>query len=110
MAGTQRPSPRSQSLRRLARQAKEEPRVQCTASAHLRTEEGYGAAWRRLKKGASTGGDGGTATAYGADLAGILRALQARVKAKQYRPQPVRRIAIPKDGGEAPDRDSGPGG
>ncbi|HUH79862.1 MAG TPA: hypothetical protein VLZ06_00920, partial [Solirubrobacteraceae bacterium] len=67
--------------------------------AHLRTEEGYGAAWRRLQKGASTGVDGGTATAYAATLGDNLRALRARVKAKQYRPQPVRRIAIPKEGG-----------
>jgi hypothetical protein len=100
MAGTQRPSPMSQSLRRLARKAKEEPQLQFTAIAHLLTEEVYWAAWRRLKKGASTGVDGVTATAYAADLAGNLRALQARVKAKQYRPQPVRRVTIPKEGGQ----------
>ena len=99
MAGTQRPSPMSQSLRWLARKAKEEPQTQFTAIAHLLTEEVYWAAWRRLKKGASTGVDGVTATAYAADLGGNLRALQARVQAKQYRPQPVRRVPIPKDGG-----------
>ena len=99
MVGTQRPVPMSQSLRRLARKAKEEPRTQFTAIAHLLTEEVYWAAWRRLNKGASTGVDGVTATAYAADLGGNLRALQARVKAKRYRPQPVRRVAIPKDGG-----------
>lgn len=100
MAGTQRPSPMSQSLRRLARKAKEEPQLQFTAIAHLLTEEVYWAAWRRLRKGASTGVDGVTATAYAADLAGNLRVLQARVKTKQYRPQPVRRVAIPKEGGQ----------
>jgi len=89
----------SQSLRRLARKAQEEPQGQVTAIAHLRTEEGYWAAWRRLKKGASTGVAGVTATAYGADLAGNLRDLQARVKAKQYRPHPVRRVTLPKEGG-----------
>lgn len=90
----------SQSLRRLARKAKEEPRTQFTAIAHLLTEEVYWAAWRRLKKGASTGVDGVTATAYAANLAGNLRDLQARVKTKQYRPHPVRRVAIPKEGGQ----------
>ena len=100
MAGTQRPSPMSQSLRRLARKAKEEPRTQFTAIAHLLTEEVYWAAWRRLKKGASTGVDGVTARAYVAELGANLRALQARVKAKQYRPQPVRRVTIPKEGGQ----------
>jgi len=89
----------SQSLRRLARKAKEEPQTPCTAIAHLLTEEGSWAAWRRLKKGASTGVDGVTATAYAANLAGNLRALHARVKAKQYRPQPGRRVQLPKDGG-----------
>ena len=89
----------TQSLRRLARKAKEEPQTQFTAIAHLLTVEVYWAAWRRLKKGASTGVDGVTAAAYAADLAGNLRALQARVQAKQYRPQPVRRVAIPKEGG-----------
>jgi len=89
----------SQSLRRLARKAKEEPPTQVTAIAHLRTEEGYWAAWRRLKKGASTGVDGVTATAYAAHLAENLRALQARVKAKAYRPHPVRRVQLPKAGG-----------
>ena len=100
MAGTQRPTPMSQSLRRLARKAKEEPRTQFTAIAHLLTEEVYWAAWRRLKKGASTGVDGVTATAYAAKLGANLRDLQARVKAKHYQPQPVRRVAIPKEGGQ----------
>ena len=99
MAGTQRPTPMSQSLRRLARKAKEEPQTQFTAIAHLLTEEVYWAAWRRLKKGASTGVDEVTATAYAANLAGNLRALHAGVKAKQYRPQPGRRVQLPKDGG-----------
>lgn len=90
----------SQSLRRLARKAKEEPRTQFTAIAHRLTEEVYWAAWRRLKKGASTGVDGVTATAYAAKLGANLRDLQARVKAKRYHPQPVRRVAIPKEGGQ----------
>ena len=89
----------SQSLRRLARKAQEEPRTQFTAIAHLLTEEVYWAAWRRLKKGASAGVDGVTAETYAADLGANLRALHARVKAKQYRPQPVRRVRIPKEGG-----------
>ena len=99
MAGTQRPSPMTQSLHRLARKAKEEPQTQFTAIAHLLTAEVYWAAWRRLKKGASTGVDGVTATAYATHLGENLRALQARVQTKQYRPQPVRRVHLPKAGG-----------
>jgi group II intron reverse transcriptase/maturase len=89
----------TQSLHRLARKAKEEPQLQFTAIAHLMTEEVYWAAWRRVKKGAGTGVDGVTATAYAAHLAENLRALQARVKAQQYWPQPVRRVHLPKAGG-----------
>lgn len=99
MAGTQRPTPMAPSLRRLARQAQEEPQPQVTASAHRLTEEGAWAAGRRLTKGASPGVDGVTAPADTANLAGNLRALQARVKAKQYRPQPGRRVQLPQDGG-----------
>ncbi|MBI5597423.1 MAG: group II intron reverse transcriptase/maturase [Elusimicrobia bacterium] len=100
MAGTQRPSPMSQSLRRLARKAREDPRAQFTSIAHLMTEEVYYAAWRRLEKGASAGVDGVTAKAYAANLDENLRALHARVKAQRYRPQPVRRVYIPKEGGQ----------
>ena len=103
MAGTQRPIPMSQSLRRLTRKAREEPRTQFTAIAHLLTEEVYWAAWRRLKKGASSGVDGVTAEAYAVDLAANLRALHARVKARTYRPHPVRRVHLRKeDGGTRP--------
>jgi group II intron reverse transcriptase/maturase len=89
----------TQALQRLARKAKEAPRTQFTAVAHLLTEEVYWAAWRRLNKSASAGVDGVTAAAYAANLEANLRALHARVKAKQYRPHPVRRVRIPKEDG-----------
>jgi group II intron reverse transcriptase/maturase len=90
----------AQSLRRLARKAQEEPRTQVTALAHLLTEEGSWAAWPRVNKGASAGVDGVTAAADAADLGANLRALHARVQATQDRPQPVRRVHIPKEGGQ----------
>ena len=99
MGGTQRPRSMTQSLQRLARKAKEDPRTQFTAIAHLLTEEVYWAAWRRLKKSASAGVDGETAESYATHLEVNLRALHARGKAKQYHPQPVRRVYIPKEDG-----------
>ena len=67
--------------------------------AHRLTAEGAWAAGRRRKKGASTGGDGGTAPADAAHLAENLRARRARGKTKASRPQPVRRVRRPKAGG-----------
>jgi len=44
--------------------------------------------------------DGVTKEAYGQDLEQDLQDLHARMKAKRYRHQPIRRVQIPKDGGK----------
>jgi RNA-directed DNA polymerase len=56
----------------------------------------------RSNRGAP-GGDGGTVEAFGEDLEAKLAALVVELRAKPYRPQPVRRVWIPKpDGGQRP--------
>ncbi len=57
-------------------------------------------AYRRMRKGAAVGVDGVTKEQYGQDLEGNLRDLHARLKAKRYRHQPIRRVHIPKEGGK----------
>jgi RNA-directed DNA polymerase len=60
-------------------------------------------AFRRLKRGAVPGVDGETAASYEQELAQNLERLHALVHSGRYRPQPVRRVYIPKaDGGQRP--------
>ena len=60
-------------------------------------------AFRRQKRQASAGVDGITVTDYEQNLGVNLQDLCARVHTGRYRPQPVRRVYIPKtDGGRRP--------
>jgi RNA-directed DNA polymerase len=60
-------------------------------------------AFRRQKRRASAGVDGVTVTMYEHGLEANLRDLCARIHTGRYRPQPVRRVYIPKaDGGMRP--------
>jgi len=60
-------------------------------------------AFRRQKQRASAGVDGITVTEYEQNLEANLQDLCARVHTGRYRPQPVRRVYIPKaDGGQRP--------
>jgi group II intron reverse transcriptase/maturase len=57
-------------------------------------------AWRSLQKKRSTGIDGVTAKEYEQGLEGNLRDLHRRLVAKRYRPQPVKRVYVPKENGK----------
>jgi RNA-directed DNA polymerase len=60
-------------------------------------------AFRRQRRQASAGIDGMTVAVYAQDLESNLRDLCARIHTGRYRPQPVRRVYIPKaDGGQRP--------
>jgi RNA-directed DNA polymerase len=60
-------------------------------------------AFRRQRRQASAGIDGMTVAMYAQDLERNLRDLCARIHTGRYRPQPVRRVYIPKaDGGQRP--------
>jgi RNA-directed DNA polymerase len=60
-------------------------------------------AFRRQRRQASAGVDGMTVDAYAQNLEANLQDLHARVHTNRYRPQPVRRVFIPKtDGGRRP--------
>ena len=74
-----------------------------TALLHHVDEAALERAFRRQKRRASAGVDGVTVEAYEQDLAAKLADLCARIHTGRYRPQPVRRVMIPKpDGGERP--------
>ena len=60
-------------------------------------------AFRRLKRSAAPGVDGETVASYEQELAQNLQRFHAQVHSGRYRPQPVRRVYIPKaDGGQRP--------
>jgi group II intron reverse transcriptase/maturase len=69
------------------------------ALAHHIDESALERVYRRLRRNAAVGVDGVTVEQYGERLVENLQALRARMKAGQYRHQPIRRVNIPKDNG-----------
>jgi RNA-directed DNA polymerase len=57
-------------------------------------------AYKRVRKNAAVGVDGVTKEQYGENLEDNLRDLHQRLKSKQYRHQPIRRVLIDKEGGK----------
>src|SRR6202049_4229838 len=77
--------------------------TQFTALLHHVDREALERAFRRQKRLASAGVDGITVEMYEMDLETNLQDLCARIHTGRYRPQPVRRVYIPKaDGGQRP--------
>jgi group II intron reverse transcriptase/maturase len=69
------------------------------ALAHHINEATLERVFRRLRRDAAVGVDGVTVEGYGEQLVANLQALRARMKAGQYRHQPIRRVHIPKESG-----------
>lgn len=91
----------STKLERLAKLAKENPKRAFTSLAHHLDIEWMREAYRRTRKSGATGIDGVTANEYARNLEENLQALLDRVKSGRYRAPPVRRVWIPKSGGES---------
>jgi RNA-directed DNA polymerase len=89
----------STGLRKVAERAKREPAARFNSLAHLIDEELLTRAFRRLRRDAAVGVDGISKEAYGQDLESNLKGLRERLKTKQYRHQPIRRVHIPKEQG-----------
>jgi retron-type reverse transcriptase len=66
----------------------------------LLTEDFLKECFRELKKGKSPGIDGVTVGEYAKKLDANIANLVRRLKAKQYKPQPVLRVYIPKPNGD----------
>jgi group II intron reverse transcriptase/maturase len=84
----------------IALKAKEDSKCKFTSLAHLLTEDFLKECFRELKKGKSPGIDGVTIGEYAKKLDENIADLIARLKAKQYKPQPVLRVYIPKPNGD----------
>jgi group II intron reverse transcriptase/maturase len=90
-------------LVRVNQAARQSRQTQFTALLHHVGVASLRRAFGRLKRSASAGVDGETVARYEEDLETNLQDLCERVHTGRYRPQPVRRVYIPKaDGGERP--------
>jgi retron-type reverse transcriptase len=68
--------------------------------AYLPTEGFLSECFRELKRDKASGVDGLGVEVYGANLEEKLKDLVRRLKEKKYKPQPVRRVYIPKGNGD----------
>lgn len=85
----------------IAKLAKQMPGVPLNTLAHHIDIKWMHEAYRRTRKGGSSGVDGQTAEEYATDLEGNLQSLLDRAKAGHaYRAPPVRRVHIPKGDGK----------
>lgn len=90
-------------LASLTLRAGRNPKERYTALAHMLTEDFLTGCFRELKRNKASGIDGVTVKEYEVNLEENIKELVAKLKAKKYKPQPVRRAYIPKtDGGKRP--------
>jgi len=89
----------SPGLVKVVERAKTEPEGRFHSLAHLIDVPALVRAYDRMRKDAAVGVDGITKEQYGQDLERNLQDLHERLKSKQYRHQPIRRVHIPKDKG-----------
>ena len=90
-------------LMRVQEAARRGRKTRFTALLHHVDVEALYRAFCRLKRRAAAGVDGETVASYEEHLAERLQDLCNRVHTGRYRPQPVRRVHIPKpDGGQRP--------
>ena len=86
-------------LQRIARVAEADKRYKFRALASLLNEEYLAECFAQLKRGKAVGIDGVDIEQYEENLLGNLKDLVDRMKSGKYRPQPVRRVYIPKESG-----------
>lgn len=100
MSGASTSGGMSPQLLEAVERARREPEGRFHSLAHRIDVPALERAYHRMREDGAVGVDGVTNEAYGRDLEANLRDLHARVKAKRYRHQPIRRVRIPKEGGK----------
>jgi RNA-directed DNA polymerase len=86
-------------VERIAQRARQEPHTRYTSLMHHCTVDNLRACFESLDGKKATGVDGVTKALYGQHLEDNLQALHQQLQQRAYRPQPVRRVEIPKDDG-----------
>lgn len=90
----------STQLNRIATKAREDTEVQFTSLAHIITPEFLKETWRMMNRKGAGGVDGETTQEFESQLEQRLNDIWQRLKQKQYRAPPVRRVNIDKGGGK----------
>jgi len=90
----------SPELMKVVERAQREREGRFHSLAHLMDVPALERAYHRIRKDGAVGVDGVTKEKYGQKLQENLENLHERLKAKQYRHQPIRRVHIPKDNGK----------
>ena len=94
---------KSTKLLSLSFRARENPQLRFTSLAYMLTVDFLRRCFRELKRNKAPGVDRVTVKEYGKNLEENLKDLVERMKKRQYRPQPVKRVYIPKPkGGRRP--------
>lgn len=81
----------------ISKRACQEPKCQFTSLAHLLNEGFLAECYHRLDRDKASGIDGVSWREYGEGLEANLEDLVKRLKSKQYKPTPSKRVYIPKD-------------
>jgi RNA-directed DNA polymerase len=90
-------------IERIAQRARQTPQTRYTSLMHHFTVDNLRACFESLDGKKATGVDGVTKAMYGQNLEANLQALHEKLQQMSYRPQPVRRVEIPKaDGSRRP--------
>jgi RNA-directed DNA polymerase len=81
----------------ISERARKEPKLQFTSLAHLLDKRFLRGCYLELGRDRASGIDGVSWQAYGENLNENLANLVKRMQAKQYKPQPAKRVYIPKN-------------
>lgn len=87
----------SPGLQRVMERARRNPQERQFALAYLIDVDALRRSYHRLRNKAAVGVDGVTKAEYGRDLEANLQDLHSRLKAMEYRHQPIRRVHISKE-------------
>jgi RNA-directed DNA polymerase len=87
-------------LNLIADKAKRDKKLKFTALIHHINEVNLARCYFELKEDKASGIDGVTVEEYGKNFGENISRLVGRLKSKEYRPQPVRRVYIPKVGSD----------